>query len=330
MRKRLILFGAIAIIGAIALSFIPYNINLVSISTSNTFLSTSVTHTIITTKTIGLSPRVAGASGTGTLVGNCSVGTYTGMKIVVRFFTNGTETEIYKSWNCTNSTGYFIITDIPTGYYDVGIKSDCSLSALIANQTFTDGNITNIDFGILLQGDITDDDYIDASDQGPISANWHKWGPCIGYSGNWTVCKAAVAGEPEIENAPSSKAFGTLSVNTNSTTTIDFFTLNNTGGVAVDVTIHGTNFTGGDDTWALSDTATIGENTYGLKAGLDDVDDTFDVIVKHSEAYNTLVSDLGIGADTGWGIQLFMPSTVTNYDGQEMTAVITLIASEAA
>jgi hypothetical protein len=45
-------------------------------------------------------------------------------------------------------------------------------------------------------------------------------------------------------------------------------------------------------TWTLLDTATPGENIYGLKAGLDDADDTFDVIVKKTATYNTLVSNL--------------------------------------
>jgi hypothetical protein len=95
--------------------------------------------------------------------------------------------------------------------------------------------------------------------------------------------------------------------------------------VAVDITIQGTDLTGGDDTWTLSDTATPGADTYGLKAGLEGGDYT--IIVKKSATYNTLKSNLASSATQKWGLKIWMPTSVTDYDAQEMTGTVTLVAS---
>jgi hypothetical protein len=134
---------------------------------------------------------------------------------------------------------------------------------------------------------------------------------------------------PQIINSPSSNDFGLLEVNGTGSTAINYFTIENTGNCNVDVTIHGTDATGGDDTWTLSDSASPGENIYGLYAGLDDDDDTFDVIVRKTETYNTLASDLAEEATQDWGLKAYMPSSISGYDNNEMTATITLVASEA-
>lgn len=153
--------------------------------------------------------------------------------------------------------------------------------------------------------------------------------PTLGIDDMWTrnldLQEGACA--EDITNTPNSNAFGILEVNTNSTTAIDYFTITNNSGGAVSVTIQATDFTGGDDTWDLSDTATPGENIYGLEAGLDDDDDNFDVIVKETVTYNTLVSGLADSATQDWGLKLHMPTSITDYDMQEMSATVTLVAS---
>jgi hypothetical protein len=134
-----------------------------------------------------------------------------------------------------------------------------------------------------------------------------------------------------IENAPESYDFGFLAVGSSSATAIDHFTVTNIGDGAVDITIHATDFTGGDDTWDLADTGEegIGDNIYALYAGLDDDDDEFDVIVRESLPYNTLTGESGLGGGDShdWGLKLYMPTAVTGYDGQEMEATVTLVAS---
>lgn len=134
---------------------------------------------------------------------------------------------------------------------------------------------------------------------------------------------------PEITNTPSTNAFGILEVNTTANTAINYFQIENTGTGAVDVVIYGTDVTGGDDTWALSDTATPNENVYGLKAGLDDDDDEFDIIVRKTETYNTLVADLAEDATQDWGLKIWMPTSLSGYDNGQMSGTITLVASAA-
>lgn len=131
----------------------------------------------------------------------------------------------------------------------------------------------------------------------------------------------------DISNIPNSKAWGTVKVNDIATTPINHFTITNNSGGSVSITIQGTDLTGGDDTWDLSDTATPGENIYGLEAGLDDDDDTFDVIVKEDSPYNTLVAGLVDSATQDWGLKLYMPTSVTDYDKQQMTTIVTLVAT---
>lgn len=119
-------------------------------------------------------------------------GTTTGqlldVNLVVRFFTPGTQTEQFKACvPMAANANAFTVYGIPAGTYDVGIKALNTLSILATSQTFTDGETTNIAFGSLLFGDITADDYIDGSDMGPISTNWHRWGDCIGYAGDWLI-----------------------------------------------------------------------------------------------------------------------------------------------
>lgn len=138
--------------------------------------------------------------------------------------------------------------------------------------------------------------------------------------------KPTAGGEADISNTPDSKAWGIVNADTSSNTAINLFTVTNNGDTCT-ITIQGTDFTGGDDTWDLSDTATPGENIYGLKAGLDDDDDNFDIIVKEAATYNTLVAGLANLATQDWGLKLYMPTSITNYDGQLMVATVTLVAT---
>lgn len=132
----------------------------------------------------------------------------------------------------------------------------------------------------------------------------------------------------EITNTPGTNNFGILGINTTGNTAINYFTVENTGTCNVDVVIYGTDLTGGDDTWDLADSGTPSENIYGLYAGLDDADDTFDVIVRETETYNTLLTDLAEDATQDWGLKIYMPTSVTGYDAQQMSGTVTLVASE--
>jgi len=132
---------------------------------------------------------------------------------------------------------------------------------------------------------------------------------------------------PAITNTPDNYGFGILATSTNGSTTINYFTLNNTGNCPVDITIQGTNLAGGDDTWTLSGTATPGENIYGLYAGLDDADDNFDIVVNATA--NAFVGDLPEATTQAWGLRLCMPTSLSGYNAQQMAGTVTLIASAA-
>jgi len=130
---------------------------------------------------------------------------------------------------------------------------------------------------------------------------------------------------PDISNTPNSKDFGVLAEGATGETAINFFTVTNNSGYAVNITISGTDLTGGT-AWTLSDTATPGTDTYGLKAGLDDADDQFDIIVKKSSP-NYLVENLANSASQDWGLKIWAPTTFTG--GGENAGAVTLTATAA-
>lgn len=131
----------------------------------------------------------------------------------------------------------------------------------------------------------------------------------------------------EITNTPDTWSIGIVAVGSSSNTTIDYFAINNTGNCPVDITIQGTNLTAGDDTWELAADATPGENIYGLMAGLDDGDDLFDTVVNLTA--NTFVTNLAEAVTQNWGLNMSMPTSLSGFDGNNMTGTVTLVASAA-
>ena len=102
--------------------------------------------------------------------------------------------------------------------------------------------------------------------------------------------------------------------------------INNTGNVAADIQIQGTNATLTGYNWTLGTTA--GDKIYSLYANTQADPTNYTIEVKYSD-YNNLCTNLGVNATQGWGLQLLMPTAVTNYAGEEMTGNVTLIVSEA-
>lgn len=131
-------------------------------------------------------------------------------------------------------------------------------------------------------------------------------------------------GTPEGDNDPSTHAFGIIDLSSHSATGM-IFNFQNTGTVAIDGAISGTDAVGGDDTWTLSDTATPGSNTYGMKAG---TDTNYDTIVKKNSPYNYLVENLPVSNNQTWGIDLYLPTAAPNYDAQIMSANVTIIVTQ--
>lgn len=129
---------------------------------------------------------------------------------------------------------------------------------------------------------------------------------------------------PVTSNTPDSKAFGTVATGSTNNTGLDYFTITNNSGFAVNITISGTDFTGGT-TWTLSDTAEPGADTLGLTAGLEG--GSYNIIIKKTAAYNTLKAGLASYTTQKWGFSLLMPTSTS--DGVEKSGTITLIVAAA-
>jgi hypothetical protein len=124
-----------------------------------------------------------------------------------------------------------------------------------------------------------------------------------------------------LSNNPSSVNMGAVGPSSITSTGL-YFTVTNNSGSAVNITISGTDITGGT-TWTLSDTATPGPTTAGLKASLDGVN--YNIIIRKTAPFNTLVSNLANSASQNWGLQLLAPTTYT--DSTQKTGTVTLTAT---
>ena len=110
-----------------------------------------------------------------------------GSNVIIRLFTPGSQTEIYKAAAPTDASGYFDITTIPPGTYDVGIKTDASLSELVTNQVFVAGETTNVTFPQIRLGDLDGNDLVDIVDYDIVDTHYDEFGSCYGYPGNWLM-----------------------------------------------------------------------------------------------------------------------------------------------
>ncbi len=127
-----------------------------------------------------------------------------------------------------------------------------------------------------------------------------------------------------ISNPLALYAFGAVAVNATRNSGLTYFTVTNSGSAAVNITISGTDMTGGT-AWTLSDTATPGANTVGLKAGLEG--GSYATVIRKNPVYNMLVSSLGAGNTQRWGLQLLAPTSFS--DGNAKSGTITLTATQA-
>jgi hypothetical protein len=133
------------------------------------------------------------------------------------------------------------------------------------------------------------------------------------------------SGEPNISVSPTSYDFGTLAVSTTADTGLTYFTITNTGTCTVDITIGGTDMTGGGYTWTLSDSAIPGDMTYGMKAGLEGGDYT--IIVKKTTPYNTLKSGLAVSGTQKFGLKLYTPTGFSDNNAKSGTVTLTAVCS---
>ena len=154
--------------------------------------------------------------------------------------------------------------------------------------------------------------------------------------------------------SPISYDFGIVGANSTFQTGLTYFTLTNDGDVGVNITIQGTDMTGGVG-WTLSDTATPGTDIVGLKSGTkapystigfsggdqetsvgfaggDEQDlvgfvgqGDYSVVIKKTATFNTIIYKMPPGSSIKWGFAMYVPTEFT--DGVEKTGTITLTAT---
>ena len=125
----------------------------------------------------------------------------------------------------------------------------------------------------------------------------------------------------DISNTPASHDFQTVSESLTYTTGLTKFAVTNNSGRAIDISIQGTDMTGGV-TWTLSNSCTPGPDTYGLMAGLEGGDYT--IVVRKNSPFNNLVENLADSATQNWGLELWTPTSFS--DGVAKSGTVTLTA----
>jgi len=131
------------------------------------------------------------------------------------------------------------------------------------------------------------------------------------------------AAAEDIANA-GTYSFGNVDEGFTYSAPVTTWTITNNSGYAVNITIYGTDLTGGTTPWTLSNDGSAGTDIYGLKAGT--VTDTYSVVVKRegSTPYNTLAT-VSAGATQSWGLQLLVPTTISDFTVKSGT--VTLVAA---
>lgn len=138
-------------------------------------------------------------------------------------------------------------------------------------------------------------------------------------------------GDPSLTNAPASKDFSAVAESTTYwsngseptwvlTDGDAFFTITNDGAISIDITIKGTNFTGGNG-WTLTG-GSPGEATVRLSAFKEGDGSTDNVTFTTGES--AFISSLAASANISWELKL---ETGTFTDGVEKSSTVTLTAS---
>ena len=128
----------------------------------------------------------------------------------------------------------------------------------------------------------------------------------------------------DLGNAPGSYNFGVLAASAVVATGLDYFTITNSSGFAIDILIYGTDMAGGVG-WDLANDGNPGADIVAIKAGLDG--GSYNVIVRETEPYNTLKSSLADSGTQAFGLQLSAPTSFSDGVAKSGTVTIAGIAS---
>ena len=150
---------------------------------------------------------------------------------------------------------------------------------------------------------------------------------------NPTVTITVKAQTISITNSKATWDLGTITTSTtkyfsaDGNEDVDWSRITNTGNVAVDVAIQGTDFEGGDYDWTLA--ATAGDQQYKLFANKQATPTVYDVEVKNAPTYSNIVTSLAAAGTNDWSMKFEGPTGFhASDDGLTKTATVTLVASK--
>ena len=165
-----------------------------------------------------------------------------------------------------------------------------------------------------------------------LAAVFTLWAGPVGAA-NPTVSITVTAHVVSITNTQSSWAIGVVETDdvvyfsTDGNQDDDWSQVENTGSVACDVEIQGTNIEGGSYDWTLA--AAAGSETYSLYANSESTPTVYDVEVK-SSTYNDLCTSLAASDTYDWSMKFTAPTAFNaNDDGEQKSGTVTLVASKA-
>ena len=156
--------------------------------------------------------------------------------------------------------------------------------------------------------------------------------PAVVGATNPTVTITVSATVVAITNSQANWAIGAVEPgdirwwNTTNTENDTYSQINNTGNVAVDILIEGTDLEGGAYDWVLA--AAAGNQTYSLMANSEATPTVYNVEVK-SSGYNNLTTNLTVADKYDWSMKFSVPTAFNATDtGASKSATITLVASK--
>ena len=129
------------------------------------------------------------------------------------------------------------------------------------------------------------------------------------------ICRWCMPDDPDTYN------FGNLAPGGIGETGLAYFTVENYGEGAIDVSIRATDMTGVGTDWDLSDTATAGADTYGLYAGVSG--DAYNIVVRETSPYNNLIAGLATSGSQDWGLQIQAPTSMSDFNAKSGNVTLT-------
>jgi len=103
------------------------------------------------------------------------------------------------------------------------------------------------------------------------------------------------------------------------------FTVHNAGYVSLNVTIGVSgDWEGATGSWTHSDECSQEQNTAGLRAVVEDGNDHTSIIVRKTEPYNYLVTNLAPDEVARFGLELYLPDSIDDYSEKSNGIFITV------